>query len=674
MIKHVFPPEMMNEREKQLVLALLDCAGVCYDVNFTQNKILGEPIQIINGVAHPILEIIGKAQNCSWTEMIDYWAEKMPKEEIKAFLEFSDIERIKNCYKQGQNKLTHNFWTYDVLGNSMFAEQVVRLYEDINTGDLLGLIYVTNAREQEILRKQVAEASDKTSFLETMAQNLPNGYHRCSIDNGFILSFVSNSFLEITGYTRKQLKEETNDCYINIVAPEDREYFMSLEPQLVKEGKISCVYRIIRRDGSLRWVQDSTQYVEKDGHEFYQCSLADIHDFVDDLNKAKKEAEESSLAKSTFLFNASHDIRTPMNAISGFAHIIEQNADNPKIVKETIEKITQSSKTLMTLLNDVLELSRIERGKDELNLEAVHLIEHGKNLYEMFVSEIERKGIKFLTQVNLVHESVLCDPVKLSRIGMNLLSNAKKFTPEGGTIIFGSEELESDENSASYRFYVKDNGIGMSEEFQHRAFGQFERERSSTESGVTGSGLGLSITKRIIDLMGGECIIKSELGKGTEISVYLTFKLVDEQEVRSKIVEAEKPNMEGKRILLVEDNEFNREIAKYILEDMKFIVDEARNGSECVEMLLKSDDMQYDVVLMDIQMPVMDGYTATSEIRNIENKKISSVPIIAMTANAFEEDKKKCLEVGMNGHIGKPIEPEKLIEEISKIIEKSEMR
>ncbi len=517
------------------------------------------------------------------------------------------------------------------------------------------------------MRLRMKEAAGRQEFLETMATNLPGGYHRCSTDNGFKLSFVSNSFTEVTGYTVEQL-EEIDNCYINIVAPEDRDYFMSLEPELKRTGKINCTYRILRRDGSIRWIRDATQHVEKDGQEYYQCALLDIHDFVNDLKEAKKVAEESSLAKTTFLFNASHDIRTPMNAITGFAHIIDQNYDNPVIVKETIEKIIQSSKTLMTLIDDVLELSRIERGKDELNIEAVRLDEQGQNLYDMFASDMEKGGIEFEMKNDITHTNVLCDPLKLSRIGMNFLSNSRKFTPSGGKVVFGAEELSSDGETATYRFYCKDTGIGMSREFKQRAFSQFERERTATESGVTGSGLGLSITKRIVDLMGGSVAIESELGKGTEISAVLKFELVDENAVKSKRGAAKEVDMTGKRVLLVEDNDFNREIAKYILEDMKFSVHEAKNGSECMDMLLRENAMKYDIILMDIQMPVMDGYKATEEIRNIENKDISDIPIIAMTANAFEEDKKKCIDMGMNGHIGKPIDPEKLAEELARVL------
>ncbi len=527
--------------------------------------------------------------------------------------------------------------------------------------------YAYLQQKEEELQLQYEEAASRQDFLEAMSVNLPGGYHRCSTENGFVLSFVSNSFLEITGYTREQLETEVNNCYIHLVAPEDREYFLSLEPTLAKEGRIDCAYRIVRRDGSLRWVQDSTQKIERDGERYYQCTLADIHEIVHTLNEAKKAAEESSMAKTTFLFNASHDIRTPMNAILGFAHILEQNADDPTIVRDTIAKISQAGQTLMTLLNDVLELSRIERGKEELHLEAAALSEQNRNLYEMLAGDMEAAGIEFTKEEKITHDHVLCDPVKLSRIGMNLLSNARKFTPRGGKVTFGVEEQFSEGESATYRFFVKDTGIGMSQEFQARAFGQFERERTATESGVTGSGLGLSITKRLVDLMGGVCTIDSEPGRGTEISVCLTFSLADEPQ--ALVAPTGSADMTGKRVLLVEDNEFNREIARCILEGMHFVVEEATDGAVCVDMLQQPDGARYDLVLMDIQMPRMDGYAATQVIRQMKNPAAASVPIIAMTANAFEEDRQKCLAMGMNGHIGKPIEVEALVKELARVLE-----
>ncbi len=653
-------------------------------------------------------------------------------------------------------------------------------------------------QKEELLQNKYKAADSRREFLELMADNLPGGYHRCTTDHKFQLTFISQSFTQITGYNMQQLKDELDCSYMGLVAPSDREYFMSLAPQLERDGFVHCAYRMRRRDGSIRWVQDSTQRVESDGEQYYQCSLSDIHDIilkqealarqaylldtleanmpggyhrcadaeglpflyisasfaevtgwspeeietkfdnrfinlvlpedvplfagiieemkqkgysnamyrlkkkgggyvwvsdstmrvtlenesffhgvladvtsqVEELERAKCAAEASNQAKSTFLFNISHDIRTPMNAIKGFSHIIAQNADDPVLVKETIGKILKAGDSLMMLMNDVLDISRIERGKDDLNLRPVFLYEHSRNLFEMFASDMKKAGIHFVTGGEELHDHVYCDDLKLTRIIMNMLSNAKKFTPAGGTVTFGGTCLHRDESTCTYRFFVRDTGIGMSPEFQKRAFEQFERERTSTESGVTGSGLGLAIIKMLVELMGGTVEMQSVLGEGTEIAATLTFQLASPvQEAGAVAVQRSVPVMKGKRVLLVEDNQFNREIARYILEDMQLVVEEAENGAVCIQKLLDAEPGWYDLILMDIQMPVMDGYTATIEIRNLTDKVLAATPIVAMTANAFEEDKQKCLDTGMNGHVGKPIEVEVLRQMLFDIFE-----
>ncbi len=814
MIEHVFSGDMMPIREEQLIRALLDCAGVCYDINFTKDRIVGDPIQVVDGVEYPILQVIGKPKNCTYTEIVDYWANKMPESEREGYLAFSGIERIFARYAAGERVISHTFRTYDVLGNPMLAEQKIRLYEDIENGDLIGLSYVSNGNAREQLKIKEAElaanyalAESRAQFLQKMSENVPGGYHRVSTDDGFKLEFAGDSFVDIVGWTREQIRDELDNRFINIVAPEDRELFMSYEPELASTGRISVAYRICRRDGTRRWVHDSTMHVEIDGQSYYQCILVDITDFVtkqeelvqnnmellrkktqletieqnmpsgyhrcaalpgcpfifigkhfaeiigftaeeiardfdnkyanlvwdedahimsiydnmlslrgkgnayetsvyrvkhkgggyrwvsdstmfvdqgdesffqstvdditeyiESLNEAKARAEASNNAKSTFLFNVSHDIRTPMNAIKGFAEMIEKNADDPDKVVEIARKIQQAGVTLMTLMNDVLDLARIERGKEEINAEPVDLHEHGRALYEMFVSDMADAGITFVHEDSLIHADVLCDPLKLTRIGMNMLSNAKKFTPRGGSVTFGIKEISSDGENATYCCYSRDTGIGMSPEFKKRAFDQFERERTSTESGVVGSGLGLAIIKKMVKLMGGEVSIESELGHGTEIRATVVLPLVKERVTGVESSGVSIADMHGKRVLLVEDNDFNREIARFVLEELGFSVDEAENGLVAVDMLLDAPGGYYDIVFMDIQMPIMNGYTATSEIRSMSDKSKASVPIIAMTANAFEEDRERCLAVGMNGHIGKPIESESMIAEIIRVL------
>ncbi len=501
--------------------------------------------------------------------------------------------------------------------------------------------------------------------LQMMDLDIPGGYHRCSTTDGFKFQFVSDSFLEIVGWTRKEIAEELNNEFINVVAPEDRDYFMSKEKQLSSTGRIDVTYRIRRKDGTRRWVQDATVLTEYYGEKFYQCTLADITDYVEKVEAEKKRAEVSNLAKSTFLYNASHDIRTPLNAIQGFTRIIEENMDNAEMVKETLGKISKSSDMLMSLVNDILEITRIEREKEEVEVQPVNMEAHVQKLFEMFASSMEETGLNFSVENDIAHPNVYADDIKLTRIAMNLLSNARKFTPKGGEVTVGVKESNYDGKTATYTLYVRDTGIGMSQKLTEKAFDLVETERANAESGILGTGFGLALIKRLSDLMGGECLIESELGKGSTFTVSIPLRInYNEMEEDEPVVNSEE--FEGKRVLVVEDNEFNREIACYTLEQAHFIVEEAENGLECVNKLMNAEPGYYDIVLMDIQMPVMDGYTATKEIRNIENLDVAGIPIIAMTANAFEEEREKCIYAGMNGHVGKPLDVEQLLEELRK--------
>ncbi len=387
--------------------------------------------------------------------------------------------------------------------------------------------------------------------------------------------------------------------------------------------------------------------------------------------EARKKAEASNQAKSAFLFNASHDIRTPMNAIKGFTQIIEENPENKELVLSSVEKIQKSGDTLMTLLNNVLELSKIESGKDVQEIKAVNLTELTDRMYIMFAQEMEEAEISFTIDNDIKDNTVLADELKCTRILMNMLSNARKFTPKNGHVSFGiKQQNAADENGAEYYFFVKDDGIGMSREFQEKAFDQFEMERTSTISKVSGSGLGLAIIKRFVEQMNGSCVLISETDKGTEIGALLTLKPT--KDVQDKRTDQKKAHADfsGKICLMVEDNELNREIARYILEDAGIIVEEAEDGAIAIEKLSKTAPDYYDFILMDIQMPNMDGYEATRQIRAMSSKRLAGIPIIAMTANAFKEDADKCLDVGMNAHIAKPFDSDKLFDTLKELLKK----
>ena len=380
------------------------------------------------------------------------------------------------------------------------------------------------------------------------------------------------------------------------------------------------------------------------------------------LQAAYDAAEAANKAKTDFLSNMSHDIRTPMNAIIGFAEIIAQNTGDKDTVERSVKKILKSGDVLLKLINDILDLSKIESGKTTLDLTAVDLNTEIENLSVMFSESTEQAGVNFVVLKNVDNRYVLCDNIKFSQIMVNILSNAVKFTQKGGRIVFSINQRGKCENGfAEYVFSVKDTGIGMSENFRSHAFEMFEREKTTTETGISGTGLGLAIVKQLVDMMGGEVEIFSELGKGTEVVVTLKLRMTDVSNVKTGKVRTDAVvDFAGKRLLLVEDNEMNREIATAILSELGFVIEQAENGAIAVDKVANSTDGYYDIILMDLQMPVMDGYKATSEIRALPSRALSEIPIVAMTANAFDTDRQKCLEAGMNAHVSKPIDVEVL--------------
>ena len=390
-----------------------------------------------------------------------------------------------------------------------------------------------------------------------------------------------------------------------------------------------------------------------------------------ELEKAVHEAKSANEAKTRFLFNMSHDIRTPMNAIIGFADLLEKHIDERDRVLDYIGKIKSSSEFLLSLINYVLETARIESGKMSLKKEvccASRLIE---SLTDVFEPEVCKKGLTYSYTKDIEHEYVMGDDTKVREIFINIIGNSLKYTPAGGKITIDIREIPFDrENYIAYKIVVEDTGIGMSEDYLPHIFEEFSREHTSTESKVVGTGLGLPIVKALIDLMGGTIEIESEVGKGTKTTVMIPFEIATQEQIleeQQKEKEFVPEEIKGKRILVAEDNELNAEIALTVLKEKGLLVERAANGKECVEMLKEKPADYYDMILMDIQMPEMDGYQATEMIRNLGDSR-AAVPIVAMTANAFEEDRQKALDAGMNAHVSKPVDMNVLFRVMAKFI------
>ena len=398
-------------------------------------------------------------------------------------------------------------------------------------------------------------------------------------------------------------------------------------------------------------------------------TFLDVSDMVT-LRQALKQAEEGSRAKSSFLFAMSHDLRTPMNAIIGYAALMEKHWGEKKVTTGYLQKLKEAGNFLMDLIGNILEVARIESGKETLAETAWNLCNLEDTLDILLDRDISKKQLTLKKNMELQHPKVYCDVLKVREITMNLLSNAVKYTPEGGTIHFTIRELPYErEGYALFQTVVEDTGIGISKEYIPHLFEAFTREKSSSESGIMGTGLGLRIVKKFVDLMEGSIVVESEIGKGTRFTVTIPHRIVQEGEITAKQEKQKSVEMtlEGMRILLAEDNMLNAEIAMTLLSDANAYVELASDGEKALSMLKREPVGYYDLIVMDIQMPHMNGYEATKNIRGLPDERCR-IPIIAMTANAFAEDRQRAFEVGMNGYVTKPIKTEELISSIKKIL------
>ena len=496
--------------------------------------------------------------------------------------------------------------------------------------------HVTIFRQRSVNGKSIADLCAK--------------YHNCWSE------FIPN-------YARERVSDASYDEFMEKLS---LDYIQS-----AKESYIS-VYEYVSDDGIV-YYQIKVAFVQKqDGHRVAVVSTKNIDKIIKKekqqeelLNKALIEAKVASKAKTDFLFNMSHDIRTPMNAIIGFTNLLEEHLDDKETLLNYIDKIKTSNEFLLSLINNVLEMAKIENGQEHLDESSTNMLDFYHAICTLFATQMNKKGVIFRHSLKIRHRNVMIDVTKMREILLNILSNALKYTPTGNSVTMTVTELPSEhEDYAIYQTVIEDTGIGMSEEFLSHIFEYFSRERSTTESGVSGTGLGTAIVKKLVDLMHGTIDVESKLGEGTKITLKMNHQITGNQDARPNFQKEQEYNTRdftGKRILLVEDNDLNAEIAIAILEEHGLEVERAEDGIVCVNMIEKADADYYDLVLMDIQMPNMDGYKATQLIRQLPDKKKSRLPVIAMTANAFEEDKRNALAAGMDGFLSKPIVIKELI-------------
>lgn len=528
-------------------------------------------------------------------------------------------------------------------------------------------------------------------IIEQITAGMPGGFFIYHADGDEKLIYANQALIRMYGCeSLEEFQEHTGNTFPGLVHPEDVEEVERKIRQQIFAGESDLdyvEYRIVRKDGEVRWIEDYGHFVHTElyGDIFYvfvedatekklkaieQARTARLVQERLEALEALVKAQQASQAKTMFLNNMSHDMRTPMNAIIGFAHLASTHLDDLELVRDYLNKIAAASDHLLSLINDVLDMSRIESGKVVIKEEPCNLLKVLRDMQSMIQSGLEAKKLNFrLDDSALIHPDVICDRLRLDQVLLNALGNALKFTPAGGDIFFTATERPGDaEDNAVYEFCIRDTGIGMAPEFIEHIFEPFERERTSTVSGIQGTGLGMSITKNLVELMGGQIAVESRKGCGSAFTFTFTFRFGETSAEQDTTDMPSGQQLIGRRLLLAEDNELNQEIAVTILEEAGCIVDVAANGAEAVEKVSRSLDHPYEVILMDIQMPVMDGIEAAKAIRAMSDPYLAKVPIIAMTANVFEEDCQRVLSAGMNGHLGKPIDIDRLFTTLQSVL------
>ena len=626
-----------------------------------------------------------RESNC-YSERVRYFFENvLIKESAPEYLERLLPEHLIEELKEKESIEIYHKTIPNGSGSRHFLAKAVRLSnEEDHFRIILGFRSVDEIikKEQEIeLQREIIEGLGKEYF-SVLAVELDKDRvfsYRESGENGKIISDFcrkcGNRWSKIIpSYAKTMVSDNTNGEF---------EKQLGLETLRLQEEDYSMTYEFKSETG-INYHQVRVAYVKKkDGTRVAVVGTRNIDSLIkkermqeEKLKKAYAAAENANKAKTEFLNNMSHDIRTPMNVILGYNQLMKSQLTEPKQL-DYQKKIEQSGKLLMAIINNVLDMARIESGKMKVDENYEIVGEVVDEIISTFSSEAEEKGIHLSGSMQVTHRNILCDGTKIREIYVNLVSNAIKYTPRGGNIIITVEELPCEkEGYVKVKAEIKDNGIGMSKEYLPTLFEPFSREQNTTTGKVGGTGLGMPIVKKMVDLMGGSLEVESELGKGTVFTFTLMHKIADKKyySQKTETVEASdrEENLRGKHVLLAEDNDLNAEIAVTVLEEAGIVIERVEDGIQCVNKVEQMSPGTYDLILMDIQMPNMDGYKATKCIRRLDDKKKAEIPIIAMTANAFAEDRKRAFDAGMNGYIAKPIDIEKLGAVILSVLKKQE--
>ena len=681
--------DIINNRFlEESVFAIAD--GYCV-INLSKNIVRGSMYQVVDGKVYNLNEQLGMPENSNLQILVDAWALTIPEEGREDFLKEFNRERLLNRFENGERHISFRYWTRTATFEPMLAEDHMALYRDKETGDIIAVNYVLDRTEHYRLKEkeQALEKSNREyaklleeekkhtalieeltkklqSQLELFAVSIPGGVKISNDDPEYSFKYVSEQFANMLGYkTPKELIEASSGSILGLAHPDDIEFGLAdALNQYTYSDHYATIYRIRCKDGTYKYIEDRGQKVVKeDGTIEHWNLMLDKNDFMHKSIELESE-KKANKSKSDFLSRMSHDMRTPLNGIIGLLQIAERHFDDKDLLLESHKKMQVAANYLLSLINDVLQMSKIEDGNVPLTNDIIDFSELTKDILVIIEQRAKERGIKmqFNAKNDIRYPFVYGSPVHLRQIFLNIYGNCIKYNHIGGSIVTTSDYTETDDGVVMYEWTITDTGIGMSKEYKEHIFEPFSQERQYIGSAHHGIGLGMSIVKGLIEKMGGSIEVESEEGVGSTFIIKIPFKIASTPDKVNK--QTSELKIDGLNLLLVEDNELNAEIAETLLSDEGAAVTVAKDGSQAVNIFKEKPEGSFDAILMDIMMPVMDGLTATKKIRTLNHPDAKKIPIIAMTANAFKEDKEKCLAAGMNAHLAKPIE----IENVKKVL------
>ena len=681
--------DIINNRFlEESVFAIAD--GYCV-INLSKNIVRGSMHQVVDGKVYNLNEQLGMPENSNLQILVDAWALTIPEEGREDFLKEFNRERLLNRFENGERHISFRYWTRTATFEPMLAEDHMALYRDKETGDIIAVNYVLDRTEHYRLKEkeQALEKSNREyaklleeekkhtalieeltkklqSQLELFAISIPGGVKISNDDPEYSFKYVSEQFANMLGYkTPKELIEASSGSILGLAHPDDIEVGLAdALNQYTNSDHYATIYRIRCKDGTYKYIEDRGQKVVKeDGTIEHWNLMLDKNDFMHKSIELESE-KKANKSKSDFLSRMSHDMRTPLNGIIGLLQIAERHFDDKDLLLESHKKMQVAANYLLSLINDVLQMSKIEDGNVPLTKDIIDFSELTKDIIDIIEQRAKERGIKmqFNAKNDIRYPFVYGSPVHLRQIFLNIYGNCIKYNHIGGSIVTTSDYTETDDGVVMYEWTITDTGIGMSKEYKEHIFEPFSQERQYIGSAHHGIGLGMSIVKGLIEKMGGSIEVESEEGVGSTFIIKIPFKIASTPDKVNK--QTSELKIDGLNLLLVEDNELNAEIAETLLSDEGAAVTVAKDGSQAVNIFKEKPEGSFDAILMDIMMPVMDGLTATKKIRTLNHPDAKKIPIIAMTANAFKEDKEKCLAAGMNAHLAKPIE----IENVKKVL------